>query len=181
MEVVDSSLTLEEALAGSAAPQEILDTLVLVSVPYYSFDTALHRGQLVVHTDVAQEVAEIFEKLLAARFPIRSVVPIVAYDWDDERSMRADNTSAFNYRSIAGTNRLSTHSRGLAIDINPRTNPCYQRDGTIVPSGASYDASAQGALAREGPVVQAFLTRGWAWGGDWQSLKDWQHFEKPFV
>ncbi|MDU6249150.1 MAG: M15 family metallopeptidase [Paeniclostridium sordellii] len=25
---------------------------------------------------------------------------------------------------------------------------------------------------------EAFIKRGWTWGGDWKSLKDYQHFEK---
>lgn len=171
-------MTLQEALAGSPAPRDILDALALVEVRYLSFDVEVCRGQIVVHRSIAVEIADIFEELLAARFPIRSVVPIAAYGWDDERSMRADNTSAFNYRTIADAGRLSNHARGLALDINPRTNPCYQRDGTIAPAGAAYDPDARGAITRDGPVVRAFLSRGWAWGGDWQSLKDWQHFEK---
>ena len=26
------------------------------------------------------------------------------------------------------------------------------------------------------PVVSAFASIGWEWGGDWRSLKDYQHF-----
>ena len=37
--------------------------------------------------------------------------------------MEADNTSCFNYRVVAGTNRVSKHGLGTAVDINPRENP----------------------------------------------------------
>lgn len=37
---------------------------------------------------------------------------------NDNKSMSANNTSAFNYRVISGTKKLSNHSYGLAIDIN---------------------------------------------------------------
>ena len=50
------------------------------------------------------------------------------------RSMSADNTSAFNFRVIAGTTLLSQHALGRAIDINPVENP-WRRPDRIVPAG----------------------------------------------
>lgn len=34
-------------------------------------------------------------------------------------------------------------------------------------------------IGRPGQVTDAFDSRGWTWGGDWNSLEDWMHFEKP--
>ena len=44
------------------------------------------------------------------------------YGADDHRSMAADNTSGFNCRFVAGTQRWSMHAYGLAVDLNPVEN-----------------------------------------------------------
>ena len=176
-DVLDSWMTLEEALFGKEIPEDIRNAQALVAIRYVSFDGAMHQGQIVVHKAVAEEVKEIFDELLSHKFPIEVAKPIVAYDWDDQASMTANNTSAFNYRTIAGTDRLSNHAYGLAIDVNPRLNPFVKGD-VIEPAGATYDPDIPGTLAADSPAVLAFKKRGWEWGGDWETLKDWQHFEK---
>ncbi|MFN3270403.1 MAG: hypothetical protein ACK42G_07445, partial [Candidatus Kapaibacteriota bacterium] len=112
--IVDSNMTFQEAIRGTKAPKEIIDSLVLIDVFYYSFDKKLHKGQLVIHKDLKDEVLEIFEMIKVLKFPIGKVIPIVKYNWSDEKSMLDNNTSSFNYRTIAGTNRLSLHARGRA-------------------------------------------------------------------
>lgn len=171
----DDGMTREEALRGSQAPREILDRQVVVRVRYIDFEGRDRSGQLVVDRALATEVEAIFADLHRAKFPIERMTPIVAYDWDDHASMRANNTSAFNYRPIAGTRTLSHHARGRAIDINPRQNPHVGRD-TL---GFVYDPKAKGAITANSAPVRAFRSRGWKWGGDWRSSKDYMHFEKP--
>ncbi len=175
--VIDSAYTLDEALAGKDVPEEVRRSLVLVEVAYASFDGRVHAGQLVLHERVAEEARAIFADLFARAFPIEKVVPVVAYGWDDDASMRANNSSAFNYRFIAGTNELSDHAFGLAIDINPMQNPYTKRGGRIVPDGATYHPAVPGTIAAE--VAALFTERGWEWGGAWDGArKDWQHFAK---
>jgi len=176
--IVDSAMTLEEGLRGSSCPSLVKETLSLIDVRYLSFDGRTHQGQLIVHTAVADEMREIFAKLLELQFPIHHVTLPVVYDWNDDAIMAANATSAFNYRCIQGTDVLSKHSYGFAIDINPVQNPYTQRDGVIVPPGAVYDPTKPGTLTKDGLVVTLFKTYGWEWGGDWER-KDWQHFEKP--
>lgn len=176
--IIDSTLSLKEALAGTQAPQDILNDLVLLDIAYVSFDDRIHQGQLIVHATVADEVRTIFEKILEMRFPIQHAKLPVVYGWDDEVCMVQNNTSAFNYRIIQGTDKLSNHSYGLAIDINPTLNPYTQRDGLVVPPGSTYDPNTPGTLTVDGPVVALFKSYGWGWGGDWER-KDWQHFDKP--
>ncbi len=170
-------MTLEEALAGKEIPKDISDTLTLIAVPFLSFDGEVCEGELVVHADLAEETKEIFNTLFEKRFLIERMVPVVMYGWDDDASMAANNSSAFNYRFIAGTDRLSNHSFGRAIDINPFQNPYTQRDGKVVPEGAQYDPSQPGTVTED--IAAVFKSHGWQWGGDWQDRKDWQHFEKP--
>jgi peptidoglycan LD-endopeptidase CwlK len=132
----------------------------------------------VVHLELAEDVRAIFNELYARTFPIQKMVAIVAYGWDDDRSMADNNTSAFNYRLIFGTDRLSNHSFGREVDINPMQNPYVRRDREVVPPGSSYDLAKPGTIT--GDVVALFKSYGWAWGGDWKETKDFQHFEKLF-
>lgn len=78
--IIDSDLTLEEAIAGSTAPKNIIAEQVLVDVEYYSFDGKLHRGQLVIHKELQQNIVAIFELIKQEKFPIARVVPIVKYN-----------------------------------------------------------------------------------------------------
>ncbi len=176
--VIDSKMTLKEALKGSKAPKEILDNQMLLDVEYYGFDNKLHKGQIVISKDVQQDVVEAFKIIKDTKFPLKKVVPITIYDWSDNASMADNNTSAFNYRTIANSTKLSNHSFGKAIDFNPVQNPAVYNDGKISPDGAKYEESALGTLSNESELTKFFKSRGWRWGGDWTSLKDYQHFDK---
>lgn len=172
--------SLEEAIAGIDIPDEIRETLALVSVPYLSFDGNHCQGQLVIHKELAFEVRWLFNALFQIRFPINSIVSVSAFGWSDEASMLANNTSAFNIRFINdGSGRYSQHSYAWCIDINPMQNPCRDfRTNTSEPCGAVYDPSVPGTLVQNSPVVNLFRSYGWVWGGDWTSLHDLMHFEK---
>jgi hypothetical protein len=171
-------MTLKEALAGKEIPSDIRDNLALLDLEYFDFDGVPHIGQMVVHQALAAEVREIFEEIAAARFPLTQMQPVVAFDWSDDASMAANNSSAFNYRLAVGKAKLSQHAYGRAIDINPVQNP-YIKGDLILPPHGVYNPSVPGTLLPEGPVVAAFEKRGWTWGGRWTTLKDWHHFEKP--
>lgn len=167
-----------EAIAGASqdCPRWILDNQVLMDVAYRGFDGEVHSGQLVVDARVVGDLQIVFTLMLLIDFPIESVVPVSEYGWDDYQSMVHNNTSAFNYRCVPGTDRLSNHSYGLAIDINPLLNPYYS-GGRVSPEGAVYDPSVPGTLQEGHPVVELFKTLGWRWGGDWNE-PDYQHFDK---
>jgi len=122
---------------------------------------------------------EIFGDLLKQEFPIDKMIPIAAYNWDDEASMQDNNTSAFNYRSIIATDTLSKHSFGRALDINPKLNPYYAYDGEVYPKGARYDSALPGTLVDGSSAVRTFTERGWQWLGSRERHQDYQHFEKP--
>jgi len=177
--IIDSNLSFSQAIAGTNAPKEIIDNLIIIDVEYYSFDNKLHRGQLVINKDLKNDIIEIFDFIESTKFPIAKVIPIVKYNWFDDASMLDNNTSSFNYRKVAGKSKLSNHSFGTAIDINPLINPSVHSNGKISPSGAKYDSNAKGAIAGSSALTLEFKKHGWKWGGDWNSLKDYQHFEKP--
>jgi hypothetical protein len=110
-----------------------LGKLRRVNVSYIDFDGDRRRGRLVIHRSEAREILAVFERLYAKRFPIRRIEPIERYGGDDHRSMDADNTSAFNCRVVAGTDRWSRHAYGTAIDLNPRENPYVTSSGHVSP------------------------------------------------
>jgi peptidoglycan L-alanyl-D-glutamate endopeptidase CwlK len=176
--VVANAMDFAQAVAGTTAPREIVASLCLIDVCYLGFDGRLYRGQLVIHRDLAADLGEIFALMQALKFPVAGAVPIVRYGWSDEASMAADNSSAFNYRTIAGTDRLSRHALGRAVDINPRENPAIYPDGRIAPAGAVYRPGAPGTFTDDHPAVCAFLERGWRWGGHFDHMRDYHHFEK---
>jgi hypothetical protein len=177
--VIDSRLSFGEAVAGSPAPADILASLRLVEVRYLGFDGLAHQGQLLVHGGIADETVEIFGALMAFRFPIAKARPIVRYQWSDDASMKDNNTTAFHYRCVAGTSRLSRHALGLALDINPLLNPLVYPDGRAIPEGAVYRPGGPGVLAEGGPALAEFLRRGWRWGGTFDDYRDYHHLEKP--
>ena len=154
--------------------------LRLLRVSVWGFDGRVHRGRLVVNADAARPLLTAMHRLFDLGYPIRRMRLVDAYGADDHRSMEADNTSAFNCRFVAGTERWSEHAYGRAIDLNPIENPYADDDGYVSPpQGAPYaDRSrrAKGLIHRGGPVVAAFAAVGWGWGGNWEWPKDYQHF-----
>ncbi len=133
-----------------------------------------------MHEDEAQRVHAVLRMLFEARFPIQRMLLVDEYEGDDDRSMAANNTSAFNCREVTGRPGVwSEHSYGRAIDINPIQNP-YVLDGTVLPAaGVPYtdrSKNKQGMIHADGPVVRAFAAIGWSWGGNWRSPTDYQHF-----
>lgn len=121
-----------------------------------------------------------------ASYPIESVLLVDRFGADDERSMLANNSSSFNFRIAPHSGKISKHSTGEAVDINPLYNPYYKvkPDGrTIVDPEAArryVDRSAKFPYKIEkGDIChRLFLAHGFKWGGGWASTKDWQHFEK---
>ena len=181
--IVDSKMTRAQSLAGSKAPQEILDSMILMNVRYHSFDNKMHKGQIVVNRELKGDVKKLFAKSRKMQFPINKVVPVVKYNWSDDSSMRDNNTSCFNYRLVARTNRPSNHSWGRAIDINPYTNPAVHPEGYTEPAGVAYDPKARGALNGQNELIVLMLSLGWEWGGGahWLEVKgyqDYQHIQK---
>jgi hypothetical protein len=159
-----------------------LDHLRLVVLTHRGFDGRLHRGELVVHRAVTADLRTVFQAAYDDDFPLAKVVRVDAYGGSDDRSMDDNNTHAFNCRRITGGSSWSEHAYGTAIDLNPVQNP-YVRGDTVLPeAGRDYlDRSdvRPGMLVEGDAVVSAFDARGWTWGGRWNTLKDYQHFEWP--
>ena len=139
-----------------------------VNIKYVGFDDREHDGNLIVHESIAKETLEIFNELFEKKYPIREM-------------------SCFCFRNISGTNRLSWHALGLAIDINYSLNPCLiiGKNGEVVNTiPAKCEKYADRTLNEKGLIkhgddcYNAFASRGWEWGGSWDSPIDYMHFQK---
>lgn len=157
-----------------------LDQLRLLSLSHWNYAGAVAQGELVVHADWADEVVTVFEALFDGGFPIERMEIVDVFEGSDDLSMAANNTSGFNCREVAFRPGVwSNHAFGTAIDINPLVNPLVDGDLILPPEAEPFiDRSVQvvGGIYAGDVVTQAFADIGWGWGGDWTSLKDWQHF-----
>jgi hypothetical protein len=154
-----------------------------VTVLYVGFDGRAHRGELVVNRAVASDIAVVFRRLYDVRFPVRRIRPISVYGGSDDRSMAADNTSAFNcrYAVASGPKRWSVHAYGEAVDVNTVENPYLEGGRVLPPAGRAYTDRAHvrpGMAVAGGVLVRAFASVSWLWGGRWSATPDWQHFSK---
>ena len=156
-----------------------------IRVLHWDYDKKIHSGELVCNKKIADKLVSIFRQLFEQRYPIERMVLPEEYDADDEKQMRANNTSCFCYRPIAGSSKLSKHSLGLAIDINPLYNPYYKvlKDGTrfVQPATAKIYCNRKATfpykIDHKDLCYRLFKANGFQWGGDWRSSKDYQHFE----
>lgn len=77
---------------------------------------------------------------------------------------------SFNWRRIAGTDRLSTHSFGIAFDLNTRLGGYWRwagaREGAAGPYANRFPEALVGVMERHGFI----------WGGKWHHY-DGMHFE----
>lgn len=143
-------------------------------------------GEMVVNKAIADDIVEIFRTLFVNRYPIERMRLIDYWDADDERAMTANNSSSFNFRLISHTNKVSKHGKGMAIDINPLYNPYHK----TLAGGKSVVEPAAGRpylnrnrqfdyKIKKGDLChRLFIQHGFRWGGDWKTMKDYQHFEK---
>lgn len=159
-----------------------LDQLAYVTLTHWGFDQKKHQGVLIVNRKVAQEVVSIFKELFMQHFPIESIEPRYSFGNNAFTLLLSNSSAGFMCRSMVGnSNKYSLHSYGLAIDINPGQNP-YIKGNVVIPwLGLMYVArhhKTRGMIMANDAVVHAFQKRGWTWGGDWRTRKDYMHFQK---
>jgi hypothetical protein len=168
-----------EGVSWRAGCPVSLDELRLVRLVYWGFDDQPHWGEFVVNADSVTAIVGAFRSLFDSRFPIRQMRLVDDFGGDDELSMAADNTSAFNCRMVPGTSNWSEHAYGRAVDINPLENPWVRNGQVDPPEGAPWVDRTRldpAMIAHGDAVWQAFIAVGWQWGGNWRTLKDYQHF-----
>ena len=184
---------IKDKMKGVSYPLDIdediicYDDLKYLNVLYVDFDGETQVGEIVCNAAIAEDLTEIFHELYKADYRIERIRLIDEYNADDNLSMEDNNTSSFCYRVIENTTRLSNHAYGMAIDINPFYNPyvVYNSEGTrITPVGSEIYADRSDAVMnpyridKNDLAYKLFKEHGFTWGGDWNSCKDYQHFEK---
>ena len=152
---------------------------------HITYDGVIKRGEMVVNRAISDDIVAILRALFEAGYPIERMVLVDDYNADDEASMAANNSSAFNYRTTPGGTRLSAHSRGMAVDINPLYNPYVKvSNGKVIvaPKSATEYVERSGAfpykIDSDDICCKLFKEHSFEWGGDYKTIKDYQHFEK---
>ncbi len=179
--------SIRKRITGVSYPEDCpigLELLRYLNVRYIDFYGDTQNGEIICNEKIAKDLTEIFYDLYDHRYPIESIRLIDDFGGDDDASMIANNTSCFNYRNVAGSNSLSRHALGLAIDINPLYNPWinYKGDGTYTvspPEAADYaDRSRDFAhkITTDDLCYQLFRDHDFYWGGNWNN-PDYQHFQ----
>jgi hypothetical protein len=185
------SENLQRFITGISYPVEGADEIHYDDLRYlhiltYDFDGNVAEGELICNAGIAADLAEIFYELYRHEYQLDKVHLIDIYNGDDDAAVANNNTSCFNYRKVAGSANLSKHALGLAVDVNPYYNPyvTYSSDGSvhISPKGAEQYADRSKAfpykIDENDLCYQLFTDHGFIWGGNWNSLKDYQHFQK---
>lgn len=188
--VTDITDELFEKMKGKSYSKDCTvprEDLRYIHVLHKDIDGVTHEGELVCNKAIAHDVIEIFKELYEASYPIEKMVLVDEYDADDEASMRDNNSSAFNFRFISGTEDISMHGEGLAVDINPLYNPFvtynYEIGEWYVEPGTAWDYVDREwdfpyKIEEDDLCVRLFKQHGFVWGGDWEEEQDYQHFEK---
>ncbi len=162
------------------------EDLRYIHILHYGFDGVSTEGELICNAAIAPDLLDIFYELYRNEYQLEKVRLIDEYAGDDTASMEDNNTSCFNYRVVEGTKNLSKHALGLALDINPFYNPyvTYEKDGStrISPADAAPYAdrtmSFSYKIDENDLCYKLFIEHGFTWGGNWNSSKDYQHFQK---
>lgn len=186
-EIPDSVFALMQGKSYPKRARIARSDLRYLQLSHYDAKGNTHIGEMVCHKLIAKQVVAVFRELYEARYAIERMQLIDRFDADDERSMRANNTSCFNYRMVAGTNRLSAHAQGMAIDLNPFYNPYVrnvQGKRRVDPQGSEPYADRRKSfpykIDKEDLAFKLFFKYGFRWGGSWRYSKDYQHFEASF-
>ena len=151
-----------------------------IKVSYINYENKNKIGELIVHNKISKNIVLVFKELYKIKFPIYSLKLMYHYNGKDRASMKANNTSSFNCRKVAGKTVWSNHAYGQAIDMNPLVNPFVQ--GNYVSPKVSKilknrSLKRKGMIRKNDEVYKIFKKYGWQWGGNWKSIKDYQHFD----
>lgn len=162
-----------------------LSDLRYLKLLHFDAEGNIKTGEMICHKNISSDLIEIFTTLFKAEYPIEKMILIDEYDADDDKSMADNNSSCFNFRTVAGSKKVSRHALGMAVDINPRYNPEVKGQGKnlrIRPSNGKKYSDRQlkfnYKIDRNDLCYREFIKHGFTWGGNWRSSKDYQHFEK---
>ena len=137
-------LILPDGTIDASWQQEILTTVDLPFAIPLGWDKSMSVTRLRCHKKAAAVFEQAFRELEARRL----------------ESLIHSFGGCYAFRAKRRNHELSTHCWGLAVDLNPETNPF----------GAAGDMSPE--------VVEGFTSLGFEWGGSWEgAARDPMHFQ----
>ncbi len=168
-----------------------LNQLRYLKFVHYNYYHELQIGEMIVNKKIGKIALNIFKKMLRNGYEIKSAYLIDNY-WKkggaqaaDKASCIAGNTSCFCYRATVKGTKISKHATGMAIDLNPIENPyltkkngkwfCSYKNGKPYVNRKKH---RKHMISHKDKAFKLFKKYGFKWGGDWHSVKDYQHFEK---
>jgi D-alanyl-D-alanine carboxypeptidase len=157
------------------------EDLAWLRLAFWGFDDRRHTGELLVHKEVARDVVSVFERLYQAKFPMEELNIVTRNELDAPPTGDGNETTAFACRATTGGTTFSQHAYGLAVDVNSFQNPYVDGELVLPELASAYldrDLIRPGMIEESGPVVRAFASIGWEWGGNWETVKDYQHFSQ---
>ena len=180
--------SIKEEMDNVSHPKDATITyaeLSYLNVNYLDFNNEKQIGEIVCNKSIADDLLQIFSELYDSGYQFEQIALIDEYNGDDTLSMERNNTSCFNYRVVDDTKHLSKHAYGLAIDINPFYNPYVTYENgikKISPEGSETYADRGSdfpyKIDENDLCYKLFIAHGFSWGGNWNSCKDYQHFQK---
>lgn len=117
--------------------------IVFVPAPFKMAMGTIKIPRIAIHKACANSLAKVLANLLDAAAGKQETL--------DEWGVTKFGGS-FSYRVMRGLTTLSMHAFGCAIDLDPANNGL----GDSTPRFAQFK-----------PVLEAFRSEGWTWGGDW--------------
>lgn len=129
--------------------------------------------RLQVNEKIADMVESIFDEIYydPEHFPI-NISETGGYDWRYETV--DENGKVIKKGTTLGT--FSEHTHGIAIDVNYGDNPYFVNG--VQQTGRSYEPGKNPyAITKDSSIYKIFKKYGWQWGGDWNSSKDYMHFQ----
>lgn len=144
---------------------ELMPYLTTVTVPITTKDGSQSTTTVTVHKAIANDV---LAALTAAQNSGFKVYEIGGY-----RAFGSDGAGKVRDVGLV----YSQHCYGLAVDINVNEN-CYQKPpGSACTVGSLYaPGSNEYSITTSGALYKSFISNGWGWGGEWNSLRDYMHF-----
>jgi hypothetical protein len=184
--------------AAEDCPQKILDQQVPLLVTAVNYEGEEYQGVIETNQAIAPVIGEFFFRALNMGFPIPDIAPASTEDFDDLWLQIRNKANSFNYRKIAGTEELSLHSKGRALDVSQAGrrkgeqhagfgHPYMRRDEktglwSSDPEGVRWDPTRPGTLHTNHPLVKFMREKNMIWGGDWKgNVVDYQHFGEDEV
>ena len=144
---------------------EVEKYLINVTVPITTKDGVKTTTTVQVHKAISGDVIAALTAAQNEGFKVYEILGYRQYGSDPAGAVR---DVGLNY---------SQHCYGLAVDINVNEN-CYKKPATAACStGNLYDPGNNPySITTTGALYKSFISNGWGWGGNWNSLKDYMHF-----